>query len=259
MFDESDGKPVIIGLTSTHGDPNWTTLRNRNYLNVLDKAGVHTVILSPDVPAVLPDGTAFQPDALGRLPEAVLDHLSGLVASGGGDVHPKHFGQDMNGAEPEFMSLERDELELGLLRAALERDVPIFGICRGCQVLNVAAGGSLIQHLDGHRSSPDQTVFHRVELLPDSGLSQIVGTDSMVVNTFHHQGIVPEYLAPSFVPAAVAAPDIWLIEAYESQRHRWVRGVQWHPERDFELDDSHRRIWQSFLAACRATVPNSRR
>ena len=147
---------------------------------------------------------------------------------------------------------------LGLLRAAIARELPIFGICRGCQVLNVAAGGSLIQHLEGHRSSPDTTSFHRVDLLPGSELSRIVGAETMVVNTFHHQGIGPSDLAPLFVPAAVAAPDTWLIEAYESLSHRWVRGVQWHPERDFELDDSHRRIWQSFLSACRDTIPSRR-
>lgn len=258
MSDESTVGPVIVGLTSTHGDLDWVAQRNRNYLGILAGAGIHTVILSPDAAAIAPDGSVYEPDRLGRLPDAVLDHLSGLVVSGGGDVHPQYFGQDMDGAEPEFMSLERDELELGLLRAAIARDLPIFGICRGCQVLNVAAGGSLIQHLEGHRSSPDTTSFHRVDLLPGSGLSRIVGAETMVVNTFHHQGIGPSNLAPLFVPAAVAAPDTWLIEAYESLSHRWVRGVQWHPERNFELDDSHRRIWQSFLSACRDTIPNRR-
>lgn len=259
MSDYSADGQVIVGVTSTHGDPDWIALRNRNYLNILAGAGVQAVVLSPDAPAILPDGTVYEPDALGRLPDAVLDHLSGLIASGGGDVHPKYFGQVMNGAELEFMSLERDELELNLLRGALERDLPVFGICRGCQVLNVAAGGTLVQHLDGHRSSPDATSFHRVDLIPNSGLSHIVDAEAMIVNTFHHQGISPGDLAPLFVPAAVAAPDSWLIEAYESPAHRWVRGVQWHPERDFELDDSHRRIWRSFLSACRDTIPSRRR
>lgn len=252
-------QPFVIGLTSTHGDQAWLNKNSRNYLNMLANAGVHVVILAPDVPAVMPDGAAYAPDASGRMPEAVLDHLSGLVASGGGDVHPKYFGQELNGAETEHISLERDEMELGLLRAALERDLPIFGICRGAQVLNVAAGGSLRQHLDGHRSPNDQTAYHQVDILLDTGLRRIVGSASISVNTFHHQGISQNNIAPGFVVAGLADPDNWLIEAYESPRHRWVRGVQWHPERIFELEASHQLIWDSFIRASRETSNNGQR
>jgi len=257
MFDKRN-QQVVIGLTSAHGDQTWLNKNSRNYLNVLANAGVNVVVLAPDTPAVLSDGAVYTPDASGRMPSAVLDHLSGLVASGGGDVHPQHFGQELDGAEPDHISLERDELELNLLHAALERDLPIFGICRGAQVLNVAAGGSLRQHLDGHRSPDGQTAYHLVDILPATGFRRIIGATSMVVNTFHHQGISHDDLAPGFTVAGQADPDNWLIEAYESPRHRWVRGVQWHPERIFELEPSHLLLWNSFFCACREIYTNGR-
>ncbi len=259
MPDKRNQHPVVIGLTSTHGDQAWLNKNSRNYLNMLANAGVQTVVLAPDAPAVLPDGAVYAPDASGRISEVVLDHLSGLVSSGGGDVHPRYFGQELNGAETEHMSLERDEMELNLLRAALERNLPIFGICRGAQVLNVAAGGSLRQHLDGHRSPEGQTAFHRVNILPDTGLRHIVDSAGIVVNTFHHQGISHDDIAPGFVVAGLADPDSWLIEAYESPSHRWVFAVQWHPERIFELEPGHQLIWNSFLSASRETNSNGQR
>lgn len=248
---QSDSYPgLVIGVTTRRGNPEWVQKSTRNYLNMLADYGITSVILAPDTPALLPDGATFHPDAAGRLPAAVLDPLDGIIFSGGGDVDPKHFGATLNGAEPESIDLLRDELELNLGQAALARDLPIFGICRGCQVLNVAAGGTMLQHFDGHRSTPDATLFHEVRFTSGSRLQQIVGQESLVVNTFHHQGMDRAALAPIFVPVALATPDEWLVEAYESTQHRWVVGIQWHPERIFELEAGHRRIWESFFEAC---------
>jgi putative glutamine amidotransferase len=182
--------------------------------------------------------------------------LHGLILSGGGDVDPKYFGAELQGAELESIDHPRDELELDLARAALELDMPLFGICRGCQVLNVAAGGSMIQHFDGHRSPKGQTAFHEVVVTPNSRFHRMVGEEAFAVNTFHHQGMDRASIAPLFTPSAMASPDSWLVEAYESLSHQWVVGVQWHPERTFELSDPHLRLWASFLAACadRATL-----
>lgn len=244
-------RPLVIGITVRRGDAEWVQKSARNYLNMLANYGVTSVILAPDTPSMLPGGVSFQPDRAGRLPEQVLEHLDGIIFSGGGDVHPKYFGEELNGAEPESIDLLRDELELNLGRQALARDLPIFGICRGCQVLNVAAGGKMVQHLDGHRAFPDgATRFHPVEFASTSRLGEMVGQSALAVNTFHHQGVDQATLAPIFVAAGAASSDPWLVEAYESPSHRWVVGVQWHPERIFELEDGHRRIWESFLAAC---------
>jgi putative glutamine amidotransferase len=242
---------LVVGVTVRRGDPGWVQKSTGNYLNVLAEFGVSSVILAPDAPVNLPDGATYHPDPSGRLPDGVLEHLDGVIFSGGGDVHPQYFGEPLNGAEPESIDLKRDELELTLGRAALVHDLPILAICRGCQVLNVAAGGRMIQHLDDHRSPPGQTHFHEVIFAQNSRMRQIVGQERLVTNTFHHQGMDSASLAPIFAPAGFAAPDPWLVEAYESLHHRWVVGVQWHPERLFELDESHRRIWTGFVAACR--------
>jgi putative glutamine amidotransferase len=241
---------LTIGITTRRGDPEWVQKNTKNYLQILAEYDVTAVILAPDCPVTLPGGKTFAPDPAGRLPADVLGELDGIVFSGGGDVDPKYFGEALNGAEPEAIDPLRDELELHLGRAALATDLPIFGICRGCQVLNVAAGGKMVQHLDGHRSTPDGTRFHEVRLTPATRLHGIIGQERLVVNTFHHQGLDGATLAPRFLPAAMADPDPWLIEAYESPEHLWVIGVQWHPERVFELETGHRRLWESFLTAC---------
>lgn len=241
---------LIVGVTTRKGGDDWTSQYTRNYINTLESNGVIPVILAPDTIASLPDGTHYAPDTQGRLDPAVLHHLHGLILSGGGDVDPRYFGAELAGAEVESIDHARDELELNLSRAALEIDMPIFGICRGCQVLNVAAGGGMIQHFDGHRSPQDNTAFHDVVVAPQSRFRQIVGADRFAVNTFHHQGMDRASIAPAFRPSATAAPDDWLVEAYESPTHTWVVGVQWHPERTFELTAPHLRLWQSFLAAC---------
>lgn len=244
-------RPLRIGLTTKHGRAEWVEKNNRNYLAMLKELGAEAVLLSPDEPARLPDGPTFQPDALGRLSADVLDHLDGLILSGGGDVHPRYFGAELAGADPKSISEARDELELHLSRQALDRNLPIFGICRGCQVLNVAAGGGMVQDFPNHRSDTQNPILHDVSLLPDSRLAELVGAPSLAVNTYHHQGVDAATLAPGMRIAALAsAPDDWLVEAFESPAHRWVVGVQWHPERIFELPDGHRRLWASFIDAC---------
>lgn len=247
----STGRPLWIGITSRHGRPEWLQQNARNYLTMVASYQAAPVVLTPDQVAILPDGQRYAPAPSGRLPETVLDALDGLILSGGGDVAPHYFNQPLAGAEEESIDLKRDELEIGLAQAALARNLPIFGICRGCQVLNVAAGGAMIQHFDGHRSPADgATRFHAVRVTAASRFREIVGADRFEVNTFHHQGLDQASLAPDFRVAALADPDQWLVEAYESVRHAWVIGVQWHPERIFELGEAHRRLWESFIAAC---------
>ncbi|MEZ4616181.1 MAG: gamma-glutamyl-gamma-aminobutyrate hydrolase family protein [Caldilineaceae bacterium] len=246
-----DDGALWIGVTTKSGVESWVNENTKNYLAVLCAYGAVPVVLAPDVATTLPDGTYFMPDDQGRLPAAVLDHLHGLILSGGGDVHPSYFGQELDGAETDRIDLRRDELELQLARQAMARDLPLFAICRGCQVLNVAAGGAMIQHFDGHRSPKGQTAFHDVAIAPGSRFHQIIGQELLSVNTFHHQGLDLSSMAPPFTPVALAQPDDWLVEAYESRSHRWLIGTQWHPERVFELDTGHRLLWESFLAACR--------
>ena len=242
--------PPIIGITARKGDDAWVREHTRNYINVLHEYGATTVVLAPDTPVTLPDGTRVTPDAAGRLPADIVTRLDGLVLAGGGDVHPKYFGAELAGANPDAIDLMRDELELNLARAAYAQDLPTFGICRGCQVMNVAAGGGMVQDFGGHRSSKDAPVYHDVMLRDGSRLRAIIDGARLPVNTYHHQGLDLPSMAPLFAPVGTADPDTWLVEAFESPQHRWVVGVQWHPERLFELDAVHRRLWDSFVAAC---------
>ncbi len=240
----------LIGVTTRFGQAEHVRKNTKNYFDALARHGAIAVALSPDVPTILPDGTTFEPDASGRLPDEILDHLNGLVLAGGGDVDPKYFNQPLNGANVDGIDLKRDELELNLARAAMLRDLPTFAICRGCQVLNVAAGGSMIQHFDGHRSPRENPVLHDVQLSPESRVSRLIGDTCLPTNTYHHQGMDRETLASLFTPVGFAEADPWLVEAYESDEHRWLVGVQWHPERLFELPAAHGALWVDFVRAC---------
>jgi putative glutamine amidotransferase len=241
----------LIGVTAKHGDPEWVSRRMVNYLNALEQFGAQGIVLSPDAPAVFPDDITFYPDAQGRLPRAVLQRLNGLILSGGGDVDPSYFGAELAGANVQAIDIPRDELELTLSKQALAEDIPVFGICRGCQVLNVAAGGGMIQHFDGHRSPRENPLYHDVVITAGSQLHRIIGIDRLPANTYHHQGLDRATLAPSFTPSGTADPDSWLLEAIESPTHTWIIGVQWHPERLFELEDAHRCLWEDFVRTCR--------
>ncbi|MEI2419419.1 gamma-glutamyl-gamma-aminobutyrate hydrolase family protein, partial [Arthrospira platensis SPKY2] len=155
-------------------------------------------------PAILPDGVTFTPDEQGRVDGSILERLDGLILSGGGDVHPSYFGEEMDGTAEESVDRMRDELELTLARQALARDMPLFGICRGCQALNIAAGGKLVQDLPNHRSPTEDPWLHGVAVSGESRLHRILGSQRLEVNTYHHQGINQAKLAPGFLPSALA-------------------------------------------------------
>jgi putative glutamine amidotransferase len=201
------------------------------------------------------------PEEARRLAE-VVEELDGLVLTGGRDIDPVQYGQTP--LEPPVIhdvvdvDGERDSLELPLARVALERDMPVFGICRGIQVLNVAAGGDLVQdvkllglergtHYQSRRSPPvpEHEAGHSVRVAAGTVLSEIVGAGDVGVNSFHHQ--VVGHLAQGFVVSAIAADGV--IEAIESPVHRFVLGVQWHPERMVESDASQHAIFRALVLA----------
>ena len=166
-------------------------------------------------------------------PDASVAGLDGLILTGGLDIEPERYGEERH---PKVKQTDgrRDEFELAVLRAALAADLPVLAICRGHQLLNVAFGGKLLQHVEGnaHRANfklegiPSN--WHTVRLEPGSRVRAILGADEIEVNSRHHQAVLPEVLAPG-LDATAFSPD-GLVEAVESRRHRWVIGVQWHPE-----------------------------
>lgn len=166
-------------------------------------------------------------------PPVDVGGLDGLLLTGGLDVRPERYGEARH-AEVKETDPARDAFELAVLGDALAADRPVLAICRGHQLLNVALGGRLLQHIegDGHRAHFElegvPSRWHTVRLQPGSRLREIFGADEVEVNSRHHQAVLTETLAPGLEPVAFSPEG--LIEGVESRAHRWAVGVQWHPE-----------------------------
>ncbi len=217
--------------------PHWrapTWERTKCYYDSLQAAGAEYVLV--DGPG-LPGGAR------------------GLVLTGGVDIDPKLYGEK-RAPGTDRPHKERDEHELGLLRQALERDLPILCICRGHQLLNVGLGGSLVQHVENpaHRwLDGGDSNWHEVTVLdpPEAGrLAGVYGASAVLrVNSRHHQGVTADRLAPGL--EVVARAQDGLVEGVESTSHRWAVGVQWLPERQEMLQHSNA-LFEAFVAACDA-------
>ena len=218
----------LIGISAYSEVARWgaweqqATLLPQNYVDQVAAAGGIPVLLPP------------VPGAGG-----VVGRLDGLVISGGPDVEPGRYGQEP-GPRTTVVRPGRDEAEFALFRAALEAGTPVLGICRGMQLMNVALGGTLIQHLpdvvghDGHSPTPGTMGKHSITVGESSCLAAIVGSGPAIVPTHHHQGI--DKLGAGLVATAWA--DDGTIEAVELEPsgHRFAVAVQWHPEAASELN-----------------------
>ena len=182
-----------------------------------------------------------------------LDGVDGLLLPGGDDIHPRFYGQ-----EPEAeLSLEDDDVagfQLALARAAWERDLPVLGVCLGCQVLAVARGGSLIQHLGddrpgavAHRRRGGGVTVHGVSIEPGSQLNAVLGVSQLDVSSHHHQAVAT---AGDGLEVTAVAPDA-VVEGLEDPSRRFFLGVQWHAERGPE-SAADRRLFASLVRAARS-------
>ncbi|SDY52658.1 putative glutamine amidotransferase [Micromonospora pattaloongensis] len=208
----------IVGITSYVEPASWAVWRDvpaalvpYDYVRAVTAAGGRAVVLPPD------DADA-----------GVLRGLDALVLAGGADVEPARYGAaSAPHTEPRP---DRDAGELTLLRGALAADLPVLGVCRGMQLLAVAYGGRLHQHLpdvvghERHRPAPGRYGTHPVRFAPGSRVAAVMGADREV-NTYHHQGVAD----PGGLTATGWADD-GVIEAVEDPARRFVLGVQWHPE-----------------------------
>lgn len=175
--------------------------------------------------------------------------VQGFLLMGGVDVNPKLYNEK-RGPFTDRPHDERDTHELQLLDEALARDIPVLAICRGHQLLNVALGGSLLQHIedDSHRwADSGESSWHEISF--EAGrLGNVYGPAPVRVNSRHHQGITADRLAGGLRPVSVSHDSY--IEAVESETQRWTVGVQWHPERP-EMRQDSRGLFDAFVAACR--------
>jgi putative glutamine amidotransferase len=225
----------VIGITAYVEQARWgvwdvpATLLPFRYVERVEAAGARAVVLPPSSEGA----------------EDLLDRLDGVVLAGGADLDPAMYGAT---AAPETTGLrpERDAGEAPLLRAALDRDVPVLGICRGMQLMSVVCGGSLVQHLphlvghEEHRPAPGVYGLHTVRLEPGSRVHAVLG-DEVSVPSYHHQGVesagslTVTGWAEDGTPEAVEAPD-----------RRFALGVLWHPEAGEDL-----RLFEALVAAAR--------
>jgi putative glutamine amidotransferase len=224
-------RPPVIGISAALEQARWgswdtlVVLSPRNYSLAVQRAGAVALLLSPD-------------DAVADDPGRVLDLLDGLLLSGGSDVNPVSYGAEL---QPETRPAreERDRFEIALARAAVARDMPLLAVCRGMQILNVAFGGTLNQHipnLEIHRHSRGAFHDHEVVLEPGSLAADVIGRERLRVKSHHHQAVAA--LGEGLVISGRAAEDD-LIEAIEMPGCGFALGVLWHPEEDQDEDRRH--------------------
>ncbi len=220
--------PPVIGICAGVERVSWgvwdgyeVALAPRNYVNAVQRAGALAIVLPPDE-AVVAD------------PDLLLDRVDALLLAGGADVDPASYGAEPH-PETKGTTPDRDRFELALARRALDRDMPVLGICRGMQMLNVALGGSLDQHLPEsigsgvHRSTAGTFGTHRVRLAPGTLACDAAGTEGLLVMSHHHQGV--DRLGEGLAVSGWSDED-GIVEAIELPDKRYALGVVWHPEED---------------------------
>jgi putative glutamine amidotransferase len=229
-----------IGLCTALERARWTVwdreafLLSRAYVDALQRAGAVALMIPPDAwVAAHPDG--------------VLEGLDGLLLAGGADIDPSLYGASRH-AKTVNTRLERDEAEVALCLRALALDMPVLGICRGMQLLNVALGGTLVQHLPDDVGHTDHrralgsfdNADHDVRLAPSSLAARACGDRVVSTKSHHHQAV--DALGDGVVASGWSVLD-GLVEAIELPGARWALGVQWHPE-----VDPRSRVVRSFVA-----------
>ncbi len=233
-------KPLILIATDAVHEPGAARPREGVYASYVD-----AVLKAGGLPLILP--------ARAEMLEESLALAAGLLLPGGDDVDPRHYGQENRGCETPFTDESRVGRDLALLRRFFEEDRPLFGICAGMQMMNIALGGTLTQDLENrtatHRKPSDAPGSHKArhEAAVEGGslLFRITGKNSLDINSSHHQGL-DRIADPLRVTAR--APD-GVVEAVEAPAKKFYLGVQWHPET--ETTPEAAALFSAFIEACR--------
>jgi putative glutamine amidotransferase len=241
-------EPPLIGIT-----PDLRTRTSsqdrREPLILLQERYTRAILRARAIPLVLPITSSR------AAIREILQRLDGVVVSGGNfDIDPRRYGEEPMEGLGELKE-ERTEFELELISSALRRDLPVLGVCGGAQAINVALGGSLYQDIatqirdavEHQQGAVKDQGGHRIKIHAGTRLRRIVGRESLEVNTTHHQAV--KKLGKDLIVDATAEDGI--IEGIESQGHSFVLGVQWHPEFLTHKDATQRKIFASFVSACR--------
>jgi putative glutamine amidotransferase len=185
--------------------------------------------------------------------DSLLQVVDAFILTGGGDIDPSRYG-GLRHETNYGIDLERDVFELELARHIVLTGLPTLGICRGAQILNVAHGGTLIEHIPEevgdailHRAPPREPIPHTIKLTPGSLLHQVLGSNEFEVTSWHHQA--PRKVAERFEVVATASDGI--VEAIEMREHPWLIAVQWHPELTAASDPLQQRLFDTLVDAAK--------
>ncbi len=223
----------LIGITCSKTAEGKIAM-SQNYLNSVWEAGAVPVFLA----------YTEDEDKLAEYAQV----FDGFLFGGGDDMDPARYGEEKMFDSVEI-DADRDAFELSLYRHVKPTNKPILGICRGIQLLNVAEGGSLYQHIDGHRQdAPGTTTAQKTIVFEGSMLHGLTQKSEILVNSFHHQNI--KALAPTLT--ADAESEDGYIEAVHMEGHPFYLGVQWHPEIFRQQDPAMQRVFAAFVNACRS-------
>jgi len=243
---------VTVSPVERGPNPERARIRHARYREALERHGGEPVLLAATDPS--------------DVREAALSSMDGLVLAGGGDIDPARYGRPERGARaPEP---DRDELEATAWATAEARNLPVVGICRGLQAINVFSGGTLVQDIEGHEgpsygSGPALT--HPLRLVPGTRLARILqptfsGRRVVTVNSYHHQGVVADGLAPGLLASAWASSKSGdLVEGLEAGGERFVVALQCHPERTESMPPEFQRLFRFFVDACRGSAVERQR
>jgi len=239
----------LIGITPDTRKTRVSPGAKEEPLIVLQERYTRAISQAGGIPLVLPILPSH-----GAIRE-LLEKLDGILISGGKfDIHPRFYGEEALRSLGEIKE-ERTEFEFELISAALDRDYPLLGVCGGAQAINVILGGSLYQDIatqipnagEHQQSSLKEHGGHRIKVREGTRLREILGQESLEVNTSHHQAV--KKLGKGLIVNATAEDGV--IEGIESQNHGFVLGVQWHPEFLTERDLLQRKILAAFVLACK--------